>query len=109
MDWTSLEQVLSWLIGGGAPVVAMYVISLLIENWTYWHKLPWIVKFISPLLLAVLLAFGANVLMSYTELVKEIAPWYQILAVTLLSYGSSQKAYMEVKRSGYGKNYKLKG
>jgi hypothetical protein len=106
MDWTSLENVLAFLIGGGAPVVAMYAASLLAENWKAWITFPKWVKFLSPMFLAILLAFGAQVLVGYADIIKTIAPWWTILAVTIASYIASQKAYMSVKSSGYGESGK---
>jgi hypothetical protein len=103
-DWTNLEVVLKFLIGGGAPVVVMYMLSLLAENWTGWHTLPKGLKFILPMLLSALIAVGAQVLIGYADIVSAVAPWYTIVAVAITSYIGSQKAYMSTKASGYGAN-----
>ena len=97
-----LKSVLEWLIAGGAPIAIMYAISLLAENWSGWHTLPKSVKFLVPMILSAGLAIGAQVLTGYADVVAEIAPWWKIVLVAVMSYIGSQKAYMSTKASGYG-------
>jgi hypothetical protein len=103
-DWTNLEVVLKFLVGGGASVVVMYMLSLLAENWTGWHTLPKWLKFTLPLLLSALIAVGSQVLLGYADVINLASPWYTIIVVAITSYIGSQKAYMSTKASGYGAN-----
>ena len=98
-----LKSVLEWLVAGGAPIVVMYAISLLAENWEKWHTLPKLVKFLVPMILSALLAVGAQVLTGYADvIVEQIAPWWKVVVVAIMAYIGSQKAYMSTKLSGYG-------
>ena len=97
-----LMSVLSFLVKGGAPVAVLYALSLLAENWAGWHTLPKWIKFIVPMIVSALLAVGAQILTGYADIVATIAPWWSVVAVAVMSYISSQKAYMSTKAAGYG-------
>ncbi|CAK0759981.1 membrane hypothetical protein [Gammaproteobacteria bacterium] len=106
MDVLNLTNVLTWLVGPGSAIVAGYMLSLLVENWKGWHKLPRWVKFLAPLVASPLLSLLAALALNYTDLLKQVAPWYQIAVSSLLTYVATQRAYMTAQKSGY--NYKLK-
>jgi len=102
IDYAVLNEVLLWITGIGAPVIIGYVLSLLAENFPAWHDLPRAVKFMVPLLGSVGLSAGAHVLLGYPDVIAQIAPWWNVLATSVLVYLGSQKAYIDVKKSGYG-------
>jgi hypothetical protein len=102
IDYTVFEGVLKFLVGGGAPVVVTYALSLLVENWSKWHELPRWLKFLLPMLFSALLAVGAQILSGYADIVAAISPWWTIVVVAVTSYISSQKGYMATKTAGYG-------
>ena len=104
-DLTNLSAVLMWLATAGAPFLVLWVMSLLAENWPKWHTLPRLVKFLTPLILAPLVAVGATLLASKTQLIAQIGPWYTIVVGSILAYIGSQKALMSAKRNDYGTNY----
>lgn len=105
MDWTNLQAVVTWVVGAGSPALVMYAVSWLIENWKGWATLPFAVKFLAPMLLSVLLSFGASMLLRYPELIAAIQPWFQIVAAAILAWLASQSAYMKALREGYGKRF----
>lgn len=105
MNWTDLEQVLLWLAGMGSPVVVMYVVSFLVENWKKWSLLPHWVKFYGPMLLSVLLTIGASALLKYPEVISSIQPWFQVTVSAIIAYAASQVGYMKVKSARYGARF----
>lgn len=104
-----LKSVLVWLAGAGGSYVTLYALSLVVENWAKWQTLPRFVKFITPLIVAVLVSLGANVLLGYSTIVEQIAPWYQIVAAAIIAYLGSQKGLMNAKSTGYGVRFKARG
>ncbi len=108
IDFTSLTAVLMWLATAGGPYFVGYVLSLIPENWDWWHKLDRTIKFIVPMFLSVLVAIGATVTLKYTAQIQVISPWYTLIAVTIMTYLGSQKGYMKVKETGYGRSDVLK-
>jgi hypothetical protein len=109
MDWTNLKEVLVWLTGVGSPAVIAYALSWLVENWKGWSKLPRDVKFLAPMIASVLLSIGANQALQYQGVIAEIQPWFQITMSSILAWLASQKAYLSVLDSGYGKRFKAEG
>lgn len=105
MDWTQLQQVILWLAGIGAPIVVAYLVSWLVENWKAWSTFPKEVKFIAPMVLSVLLAFGSAQLLKYPQIIETIQPWFQIVASAIITYLASQKAYMSAMKAQYGKRF----
>ena len=105
MDWTNLKDVLTWLIGAGAPALTMILLSLLAENWKQWSTFPSWVKFFVPVLCSTLLSVGAGLLLKYPELLAQIQPWFQIVVSAILAYIASQKTYQNSMNAGYGKRY----
>lgn len=105
-DPTNLTAVLIWLATAGAPYFVGQVLSLLAENWSAWHSLPRWLKFSAPLVLAPLVSIGATLLLRQTELIEQVSPWWSIIIGSITGYLGSQRAYMDVKRSGYGARYK---
>lgn len=102
IEWTNLQAVLVWLTQLGAPLVAMYVFSLVAENVPAWHTLPKMVKFVAPPIVSILLAVGATLLLQRPDIIQTVAPWWTVIVGSLLAYAASQKGYMDAKSSGYG-------
>ncbi len=105
-DFTSLMAVLTWLALAGGPYVVLQVLSLVAENWAKWHELPRWVKFFAPMVVSVLISVGANLLMANNAAVTFIDPYYRMIAVAVIAYLASQKAYMNATRSGYARQVK---
>lgn len=105
MDWTNVQQILQWLVGVGAPALVMYLVSWLVENWSTWATLPRAVKFLGPMILSVLVAFGASTLLKYPDIIATIQPTFQVIASAVLAYLASQKAFMSAMKAGYGKRF----
>jgi hypothetical protein len=106
-DWTDLNSVLVWLSTVGGPYFVIWVLSLVAENWPKWHELPGNVKFLIPLVASPVVAILATLLLQQTQAISVVAPWYTIIAGSVLAYLGSQQGYMSAKRSGYGEKAKL--
>jgi len=105
MDSTSLEQVLLWIAGLGAPAIVAYVLSWVVENWKVWSTLPKEVKFLTPMIVSVLLSVGAAQLLKYPDVIASIQPWFQVVMASVIAYLSSQKAYLTAMSKGYGARF----
>jgi hypothetical protein len=106
IDWTSLNAVLAWLVAGGAVFVANYAFALIAENFPAWHKLPSWLKFLIPIITSVLLAFGAQQLLLYPDIIEVIQPLWALLVTIILAWLGSQKGLMAAKANSYGAQYK---
>ncbi len=105
MDYTQLTQVLTWIVGIGAPAIVAYVLSLVVENWKGWATLPHNFKVLAPMIVSVLLSVGASQLLKYPEIIEQIQPWFQVTMSAVLAYLSSQKAYITEIKAGYGQRF----
>ncbi len=105
MDYTQLQEVLKWLVGMGAPAVVAYLLSLVVENWAGWSKLPHNAKVLIPMAASILLSMGSSMLLKYPEVIAEIQPWFQMFMSAALAYLASQKGYMEVQVKQYGQRF----
>jgi uncharacterized membrane protein len=102
IDYTSLQAVLKFLVGGGSSIVVAGALSYLVENWAKWHDLPRWLKITLPILISALLAVGAQILMGYADVVEQISPWFTIIAVAIATWVKSQRTYALTKQTGYG-------
>lgn len=98
VDVLNLTSVLLWLAGGiGGPAVVMQILSLFASKWAWWNNLPRAVKFIVPMIVSILIAFGANFLLAKPDLVATLSPFYVILMQTVVAYLASQKQYQRTQ------------
>jgi chromate transport protein ChrA len=105
MDLTNLGMVLLWIAGIGAPSIVAYVLSWVVENWKVWSTLPKEVKFLTPMIVSVLLSIGAAQLLNYPDVIAQIQPWFQVVMASVLAYLASQKAYVTAISRGYGARF----
>lgn len=105
MDLTNLGLVLLWIAGIGAPAIVAYVLSWVVENWKAWSTFPKEVKFLTPMVVSVLLSVGAQQLLKYPDIIASIQPWFQVLMSSILAYLASQKAYITAISKGYGARF----
>ena len=104
LDPTNLMAVLTWIVfGGGSVWLVNQLASILAANWQWFANLPGNVKFLIFLVLAPVLALGANALLGYTDLIGTIQPYWQIVILAILGYLAGQKQYQQIKASNYGK------
>lgn len=101
-DFTDLAAVLTWLAGAGGPYFVGWVLSLLAENWPAWHDLPRSVKFAIPLIASPIVAILATLALQQAAILEFAAPWYTIIAGSILGYLGTQQAYLRAKQAGYG-------
>lgn len=107
-DWTNLGAVVSWLaIGGGAPILVGMVFSYVAENVPAWHKLPKWIKFVAPVIVAVLLGLGANYLLLNSDIIAAISPYWAIILSIIVAWFGTQAGYIQTKRAGYGAKYRM--
>lgn len=109
VDWTILTSVLLYLVAGGSVYVVGYALSWVAENFEFWHKLPAVVKTLVPIVVSVLIAFGAQQLLQYPDLIALVQPYWQLAIVTILAWLGSQKGYLSAKSADYGAAKRLKG
>jgi len=104
-DLTDLGAVLVWLATVGSPFLVGWALSLLIENWAGWAKLPSIVKTFIPMLASVLIAVGATYALKYPDLIGQIAPWFTVAMGAVLGWLGTQKGYVYMKSNEYGARF----
>ena len=109
VDWTILESVLLFLVAGGAVFVVNYALAYLAENFGFWHKLPSWLKFLIPIVVSVLLAFGAQQLLLYPDIIAVIQPFWALFITIVLAWLGSQKGYISAKAASYGAEKRMKG
>lgn len=107
VDWTILTSVLLFLVAGGSVFVVGYALSWVAENFEFWHKLPPVVKTLFPIVVSILIAFGAQQLLQYPDLIELIQPYWQLAIITVLVWFGSQKGYLKAKSIGYGAERRL--
>jgi len=94
-----------WITGIGGPSIVAYVLSWVVENWKAWSTFPKEVKFLTPMVVSILLSLGAQQLLNYPEVIASIQPWFQVVMSAILAYLSSQKAYASALSTGYGARF----
>jgi len=100
-DWTDLNEVLLWLVAGGASIIVAAVFAFLAENFEFWHKLHKNVKLLISLLLSALIGFGAYYLLALPDVITIIQPYWALFVTMLLAWLGSQYAYIKAKNSSY--------
>ena len=106
-EFSSLEGLLVWIIaGGGAAILAGYVIAYFLENLAFWHNLPRFVKVLFPIALAGVFGFAAQSVLAL-ELLSAIPPAIQGLILMLVNWLFSQRAYAGIKSGSYARAAKL--
>ena len=100
-NWKELNEVLMWLVAGGAAVIVNALFAFLAENFEFWHKLSKTVKLILSLLFSALIGAGAYYLLSLPEIITIIQPYWALLVTIILAWLGSQYAYIKAKTSGY--------
>ena len=105
-DFGSLEEFLMWVLeGGGAMLLAGYVVAYFLENLTFWHNLPLFVKKFTPWVLAALLSLGAKAVL-LGDLLSYIPAIIQTVILTFIAWLFSQIAYSRLKEGGYADSTK---
>lgn len=105
-EFSDLEGVLVWVaVGGGAAILAGYVLAYLLENFAWWHDLPTWFKRLVPLALAAVFGFGAQGILEL-EFLTRIPPAIQGLILTMINWLFSQRAYAGIKSGSYAASAK---
>jgi len=107
-DWTVLSSVLAWLVAGGSVFVVNYALAWLAENFAFWHKLPPVAKIFIPIITSVLLAFGAQQLLQFPDVIDLAQPYWSLLVTIVVAWLGSQKGYVTAKKDEYGAKKRLK-
>ena len=108
VDWTTFQSVLVWLVAGGSVYVVGYTLAWVAENFEFWHKLPPIVKTLVPIVLSILVGFGAQQLLAMPDIVEGIQPYWELIVITVLAWLGSQKGYLSAKSADYGAEKRIK-
>ena len=104
-DLTDFGAVILWLATVGSPFVVGWALSLIIENWSGWATLPRWIKFFAPMVAAIVISVGANLLLKYPVFIETIAPWFTIVMGAVLGWLGTQGGYMISKRANYGARF----
>ena len=100
---TDLQSVLLWIVtGAGSAYLTGRILSLLAENWAFWHKLSSQLKFIISIATAALISVGAQLLLGEPEVLEAIAPWFTLVMQAIIEWLGSQQQYIQAKRVEYG-------
>lgn len=105
-DLTDLQGVLVWLATVGSPYFIGFLLSLVVENWAGWAKLPRPVKIFVPMVAAVLVSLAANIALQYPVIIEQGAPWFSIVMGSVLGWLGTQQAYMKSNQVEYGARFK---
>lgn len=100
-EFSTLEELLVWVgTGAGAMVLAGLVLAYLLENMTWWHGLPRLVKLAVPILLTT--GFGALAqFVIVADLLTYIPPIAHTVILTLVGWLFSQLGYRAIKEGNY--------
>lgn len=100
-EYESLTELLVWIVsGGGAMILAGYVVAYFLENLKFWHGLPREIKIVVPIILAALLGSFAESLLAL-ELLTQIPPTIKSLILVLINWFAGQRAYKGIKDGIY--------
>ena len=100
-DWKNFEEVLLWVVAGGAAIVVNAFFTFLAENFPFWHKLNSNLKLLLSLIASILIGGGAYYLLSLPDIITFIQPYWAIFVTILLAWFSSQVVYLFAKKSNY--------
>ena len=100
-DWKNFEEVLLWVVAGGAAIVVNAFFVFLAENFPFWHKLNSNLKLLLSLVASILIGGGAYYLLSLPDIITFIQPYWAIFVTILLAWFSSQVVYLFAKKSNY--------
>lgn len=109
-EFNSLAELLVWIAsGGGAAILVGRAVSLWLENMTWWHPLPQIVKKLVPAVLSVVFAILADALLTVdlSALLGSFAPLVGILVLAVWNWLAMQEQYIRVKATSYAAKAKL--
>ena len=108
VDWTLLTAVLAWVVAGGSVFLVNYGLAWLAENFEFWHKLPHWLKLLIPILTSVLLAFGAQQLLLFPDIIEIAQPYWALFVTIIIAWLGSQKGYVTAKKDAYGAQKRIK-
>lgn len=97
LNINSLNDLMIWLTGVGSPIVVGYLLSFLAERWKKWHTLPYEIKFITPMIVSVILTLCATWLLAHPEIIQQYDPTFKIVIGSIIIYLTTQKSYKDNK------------
>lgn len=93
----TLTSMLLWVVAGpGAAYLTGLLVTQVLENIAFWHKIPSQIKFILTLLVAGLLPIFAQALLAWSYL-PEIEPSFNIAVQAIIVWLASQSGYRTLK------------
>ena len=100
-NWGNLNEVLLWVVAGGAAIVTNALLSFLAENFEFWHKFTKNLKLLVSLVVSIAIGAGAYYLLSLPDVITFMQPYWALVVTIVLAWLSSQYAYLKAKNSGY--------
>jgi ABC-type uncharacterized transport system YnjBCD permease subunit len=109
-EFSTLAELLLWIAsGGGAAILVGRVVSLWLENMTWWHPLPQLVKKVVPAVLAVIFAILAESALTVDlgSILGPYAPLVGTLLLALWNWLATQEQYIRTKETAYAAKAKM--
>ena len=108
MTFDTLQALLVWVIaGGGAIILANAVITLLFENWVWWHTAPdWFKKAV-PIIFAGAFGIAAQLALSF-DLGGLIPEPFATILLIFLGYLIQQITLAKADSAGYASSAKAR-
>lgn len=105
-EFSTLEELLVWIgTGAGAMVLSGLTLAYLLENMTWWHGLPRLVKLAVPILLTSVFG-GLAQYVIVADLLTYIPPIAHTVILTLVGWLFSQLGYRAIKEGDYAASAK---
>jgi hypothetical protein len=90
--WGSAGEFLSWLIGPGLVFAVAWFMSFVTDKFNFWEKVPHDIKVILPFLVAALMVYLGNILLTqFPAIVND--PMLNKIFQALLFYFTTQKQH----------------
>ena len=97
-DWTQLTAVLLWLAGPlGAVIATNWIVANFLEKMAWWGKFPKTVKWLAPPIMSILIALGAQQVITIPGLADLIQPYWALVISIILGYFGSQLGHIQTR------------
>lgn len=93
MEFTNLEQLWTWIIGGGSMIIVNWFVSWALEELSWWAGLASKIKSLIILALSGAIAFVAQFFLSHPEVLAEYAQYILLVVGFLTSWLTTQIAH----------------
>lgn len=106
-EFNTLAELLMWIAaGGGAAILVGRFVAYFLENLTWWHNLPPLVKRIAVAVVSVVFGILAEVVLEVDldMLLGAFAPIVSTLILAIWNWLASQAQYARIKDTSYAES-----